>query len=160
MKRYLLSLFLFMVGYACLSAQTNDSIEVRRAFGGYLFYQSGHRLSMSELINTLEVNTEAWTMAKSAQKTNLLSGILGGVGGACIGWQLGAAMAGSKANWAVAGVGAGLIVIAYPISLSSNKKLMRAVGLYNATKSATSFWHDSELRLQISDEGLGLALSF
>lgn len=160
MKRYFLFLFLFMMGYTCLSAQSNDTIEVRPAFGGYSFYQSGHRLSMSELVNALEVNTDAWSMARSAQTTSVIANIMGGIGGACIGWQLGAAMAGRKANWTVAGVGAGLIVIAYPISLSANKKLKQAVGLYNATKSTTSFWHNSELRLQISDEGLGLALSF
>lgn len=160
MKRLLFSLFLLVMGCAYMAAQTNDTIEVRRVFGGYSFYQSGQRLGLSQLVNTLEANTEAWSMAKSARTTNVMASILGGVGGAFVGWQLGAAMSGAKANWTMAGVGAGLIVIAYPISLSSNKKLMRAVGMYNATKSATSFWHDSELRLQISDEGLGLALSF
>lgn len=43
-------------------------------------------------------------------------------GGALIGYTAGSAIAGNKANWAVAGIGAGLIGIAIPINIADKRR--------------------------------------
>lgn len=86
--------------------------------------------------------------------------ILGMAGGAMVGWQLGAALAGGDANWTVAGIGAGLIVVTFPITKSYNKKVNQAVEIYNESYKKTSFWQRSELKLGFTGNGVALALRF
>lgn len=69
-------------------------------------------------------------MQKAKRKSGLLTP-LGYVAGALIGWPLGTAIAGGKPEWGMAGVGAGLIVAAIPLSNSYSRNARRAVSIYN-----------------------------
>ena len=118
------------------------------------------RLKMNQLVKTLEPNEIAYMEIKAAQTTYVLSMILGFTGGFLIGWPVGAALGGGEPNWAMAAVGAGLIVVTIPISNKFNKQAKSAVDNYNSGLVTSSFWDKNELNFTVSDNGVGLTLRF
>ncbi|MAU26781.1 MAG: hypothetical protein CMH45_05175, partial [Muricauda sp.] len=90
-----------------------------------------------------------------------LSSIMGFVGGGLVGWPVGTAIGGGDANWALAGVGAGLIGVSIPISSSANKKTKQAVDVYNSSLGTTTFIeYKPQLKLIANGNGFGMSLSF
>jgi hypothetical protein len=139
---------------------TSDSILINKTFGVYQFYQGNTRLNMSQLVNTMKPNERAWQLAKKAQSTNALGTIIGFAGGALIGWPLGTALAGGDPEWVMAGIGAGLIVVAIPLSQKFNRQIKQAVSTYNSSLRGNSFWDKNELRVLMKGDGVGLVLNF
>ncbi|WP_111310072.1 hypothetical protein [Confluentibacter sediminis] len=101
--------------------------EVKKVFGGYKYSQNGENLRMGELVKIMEPNPQAFELIKKAQSNNTITYILVITSGGLIGWQTGTNSAGGDANWTLAGIGAGLIAIGIPISLSVDKKKKQAV---------------------------------
>lgn len=142
-------------------AQTpNDSITIKKVFGGYQFYQGEQRLNMNQLVKTMKSNDYAYQKIKSARSTYTLASIIGGVGGFMVGWPLGTAIGAGKPNWTMAGIGAGLIVVSIPISQNFNKKAKQAVDIFNGGIQTSSFWDKNELKLTMIGNGIGLTLNF
>lgn len=112
---------------------TADTISIKKVSGAYQFYQGDNRLNTKQFKNRVKPNEQAYRFVKSAQTTSAVSTILAYAGGFMIGWPIGTALAGGDPNWAIAGVGAGLIVVAIPIGQKSKKQIRRAVNIYNAT---------------------------
>ena len=139
---------------------TRDSILINKIFGGYQFYQGNTRLNMNQLVNIMKPNERAWQLAKKAQSTNTLGTITGFAGGALIGWPLGTALAGGDPEWLMAGIGAGLIVVAIPLSQKFNKQVKQAVDVYNAPLRESSFWDKRELKFSVTGNGAGLVFNF
>lgn len=162
-KQILLVVAFLLTGITFAAGQTADPIRCEKVFGGYSFHQGGQRLTMRQLVDAMEHNEQAYQTIKSARSSTVIANILGGVGGAMIGWQLGAAVAGGEPNWAVAGIGAAVIVVAIPISSGANKKAKQAVDLYNSglnDNRATSFWDRTDVRLCLSGNGMGMVMYF
>lgn len=161
MKKYLLFFILIVLSISASYAQSaSDSITAKKVFGGYQFIQDEHPLTVKQLMVSLENNQEAYQIIKSAKGAYDLSNILAGAGGFCIGYPLGTAMGGGEPNWTMAGIGAGLVLIAIPISISFNKRALKAVNIYNQDFRETSFWEDKELKLSLTGNGVGLKLIF
>ena len=139
---------------------TRDSILINKVFGGYQFYQGNTRLNMSQLVNTMKPDERAWQLAKKAQSTNTIGTIIGFAGGALVGWPLGTALAGGDPEWIMAGIGAGLIVVAIPLSQKFNKQVKQAVSTYNSSLRGNSFWDKNELKILMKGNGVGLVLNF
>ena len=160
-KRKLLSAMLFTICLNFSFGQTaSDSISVKKVFGGYKFYQGEKKLSMSELVNIMQPNVQALKEIKSAQSASTLATIISGAGGALVGWPIGTAAGGGKANWVMAGIGAGLIIVSIPISPSFNRHSKQAVSTYNNGLKANSFWDKNELKFSLTKNGVGLTLKF
>jgi hypothetical protein len=139
----------------------NDTIEVVKVFGGVAFYQNNYGLKMKEVIPIIRVNDEAYVKIQNARSKKTIADILGIAGGLLIGWPVGIIIAGGEPNWVSATIGAGLVIIAIPISLSSHKDAREAVGIYNRSiGSTTSFWDKSELNFSLGQNGIGLMLTF
>ena len=77
-----------------------------------------------------------------------------------VGWQIGAALGGGDPNWALAGIGAGLIVVYIPISQKFNKQAKTAVDTFNGGLKTSSFWDNNELGIGLTGNGVGLSLRF
>ncbi len=157
MKHKILSLIILV--FATLTV-TGQQIETKKVFGGHQFLQNGKSLKFSEMESMMKSNTEAYQLIKSAKTNNGMAMVLGGVGGALIGWPLGTAMGGGEPNWTLAGIGAGLVVVSIPISSKANKKALKAVAIYNANLNATSSYFKPEFNLSLSSTGVGLVMSF
>ena len=156
------ALFAFFAAcFLCATAVCQDApneITIRSNFWGMQFYQNNKRLSTRELVKAMEPNAEAYKQIKSANGKNTLAGILSTAGGFMIGWPIGTSMGGGQPQWALAGVGAGLVAVGIPLSISANKKTKSAVALYNeGLKSTVS---TNELRFNFKGNSLGLVFSF
>ena len=111
-----------------------DAVEIRKVFGGYQFYHEGKQIKLTQLEDLLRSNEQAYQQIKSSRSSRTISAILGYAGGFMIGWPLGTAIVGGKPNWALAGAGAGLAAVSIPISASANRKMKKAVSIYNSTQ--------------------------
>ena len=76
---------------------------------GNSIFQEGKRLTVAQLAETMEGNSEAYSIINNARSTNTIGILIGGAGGFMIGYPLGAAVAGGDPNWLLAGIGAGLV---------------------------------------------------
>ena len=161
MKKILLVLTLLTTSLAFSFGQSAaDSITIKQEFGGSQFCQDGKRLNMSQLGEELQFNEQAYKEFKGAQANYVISSIIGGAGGFMVGWTLGTAIAGGEPNWALAGIGVGLIVVSIQIMKTSNKQRKRAVDIYNGGLETSSRWEKTELRLAMTGNGVGLTLRF
>ena len=161
MRKIAIIITLLTVAYSFTYGQVStDSITMKKVTGGYQFYQGDKILNMSQLVNTMKLNEEAYKQIKSAQSTYTLVSIIGGVGGFMIGWPIGTALAGGEPNWTMAGIGAGLVVVSIPISQGFNKKAKQAVDTFNGGLKTSSIWDKSELKLSMTGNGIGLTFRF
>ncbi len=142
------------------SQASRDSIQYKKINGDLRFYQDGNRLRWFEVADFMEPNPQAYQAMKSARSTRAQGTIIGGAGGFMAGWAIGGAIGGGEFDLATLGIGAGLIVVALPLSAASNKKAISAVTLYNRGLQSSSFWERSELRFSMNGNGAGFTLRF
>ena len=161
MKRITIIISLLLVSLTFTFGQTvSNPISMKKAFGGYQFYQGTKRLTMNGLVLSMKPNEQAYKEIKSAQSTYTMAMIFGYAGGFMVGWPIGTAIGGGDPNWVMAGIGAGLIVVAIPLSQNFNKKAKTAVDTYNEGLQPSSFWNKRELKLSMTGNGVGLTLRY
>lgn len=161
MKRVAIILTLLVASISFTFGQSGtDPITLKKVTGGYQFFQADKMLTANQLVNAVKSNEQAYTIIKTAKSSYSFASVLGFAGGALVGWPLGTAMGGGEPEWAMAGLGAGLILIAIPISQNFNKKAKEAVDLYNGGLKESSFWDKNELRVTSTRDGVGLTLVF
>ena len=156
-KSLIISIFLIFSVSASFSQTTQDSITIK----GNRFYQNGEVLSMPQLSNILSANPSAYKMIKEARSSASFAGILSCAGGFLIGYPLGTAIGGGEPKWAMAGIGAGLLIIAIPISSGANKKAKKAVRLYNKSlKPITYQKPKTSFCIENTKNGIGIVMRF
>ena len=153
-------LVLFTLLLLAVSTGQAQQIEIKKVLGSQQYLQDGKVLRMKDFVNQLESNPEAFEYAKKTKSNASAANTLAFIGGALIGWPLGTALGGGEPNWALAGIGAGVIVVAIPLNSGANKNGTKAVELYNAGLSSTSYFTRPELKIGSMSSGLGLSLSF
>ena len=154
------SLFIAFVTL-CLSFSYGQSpITMEKKFGGYQFYQDQQMLKMPQLVNIMQSNQAASIEIKKAKSSNTWSTVFACAGGFMVGWPLGTAIGGGEPEWAMAGIGAGLIVVAIPIANKANKHAKNAVDIYNGGISANTGSNKFELNCTFTGNGIGLVLNF
>lgn len=158
MKRTILILLMTVTGLNLCSSQ---NIEAEKVFGGYKFTQNGNKMTMGDLVKTMEPNEQAYDLMKKARSNNIIASVIGFAGGGLIGWPIGAALGGGEPNWALAGIGAGLVVVSIPISSSASKKAKQAVDLYNASLNSTSMnGLRTDFEFIANGNGIGISMTF
>jgi hypothetical protein len=141
------------------AAEKYGKIQIEQRGMGYRYFIDGKPLLPNELPVILQTNSEAYEKYRSARSTAILATVFSSAGGFLIGYPLGTALGGGEPNWAIAGVGAGLVVIAIPITQSANKKANEAVKTYN--KGLQDFLvKNTEIKLGITAHGIGLRIKF
>mgnify|MGYP000103120094 FL=1 len=161
MKKTLLLLVLFTVSIFTSNAQDSSmKIESKKVFGGYVYKQNDKYLSSQQMLELMKNNAEALKLIKSANTSKTWGMILGGAGGALIGFPIGTAIGGGDAKWELAGAGAALLLIAIPISKSYNKKSKKAVDMYNSGFSSTANQFKPSFNLNIKGNNIGLTMTF
>lgn len=79
-----------------------QKIEMKTTAMGYKFTQNGDKLSWKELLNVTESNEEAYQLIKKGKSQNIISAIIGFVGGGFIGVPLGKSLTNQDPNWTLA----------------------------------------------------------
>ena len=150
-----------MLAFATITLCNAQKIEVKKVFGGYKYMQNDKSMTIGKLARVLESNADASQLISKARTNNTLASILSGAGGALIGFPIGTSLGGGDPNWALAGIGAGLVVVAIPISSSAFKKANQAVEIYNASLNETSFYHfKPQVNIIANQNGIGLSMNF
>lgn len=158
MKNSILALSIALSIVTICNAQ---QIEMEKVFGGYKYSQKCNTMTMKDLVNTMKSNQQAFQLIKKAQSNNTLASIIGFAGGGLIGWPIGTALGGGDANWALAGIGAGLVAVAIPLSSGVNKNAKAAVELYNASLKSTSYQEfKPKFKIIANTSGIGLCMNF
>ncbi len=158
MKKITLTLTLVLITITFCNAQ---KIDIEKVFGGYKYTQNDELMSIGDLASIIKSNTSAFELMNKGRTNRSLAAVLGFAGGGLIGWPLGTSLGGGDANWTLAGIGAGLVIIGIPISSSANKKINQAVELYNASLNSTSCNEfKPEFKIIANVNGVGLSMNF
>jgi len=159
MKKFTVIIAFLAISIASAFGQsTADSITMKKEFGGQQFYQHGYRLNIKQLTSVIKTDEQAYKELRSAKAVYTTAMIFSYAGGFMVGWPIGTAIGGGEPNWVLAGIGAGLIVVAFSLSKSSNKKSLQAVDTYNSGLGKSAFWDKRELKLSMTGDGIGLIL--
>lgn len=158
--KHLITLFLIMIGALSLKAQVKgDTIRITSSFWGLSVEQGEQKLSLKQAEKIMEPVPKAALNMKKARTNNTIAIILAFAGGAAIGWPLGSAAGGGNPEWFLAGIGAGLIIVAIPISSSATKHAKQAASIYNKSIPKTSYYKWN-IDLNLSGSGIGIVFLF
>ncbi len=138
----------------------SDTISLVKGPGGMRFYKDWHEITMNQLIMKIKPNDKAYQLLNSARSSYTWGSILAYSGGFLIGYPIGAAISGKKPVWAMAGIGAGLVLLSIPIYRNYIKKTEQAIDTYNRGLQTTSFWDKNELNFSFTENGIGVTLNF
>jgi len=123
------------------------------------FHKNEEFLNVNQLLELMRNNPEAFMEMKRARSNSTLTSILGFAGGFMIGWPIGQSIGSGEANWGMAGIGAGLIVVSIPLYNSYKNHSTRAVNIYNEglmRQSKVNY----QLNLCFTGKNMGLVLRF
>ena len=157
MKRILFIGLLLLTVKTTFGQIKNDSIEIKKSLGT-VFRQNGKNLTPRQLLIITESNTEAYKEMKIAKSNFDASFVFGYAGGFLVGWPVGTAVAGGEPNWALAGIGAGLIAVSIPFSVAYTKHAKNAVRIYNGSRP-TAF-HNLDFKVGLTSNGIGIKMRF
>lgn len=158
-KLLILSLLIFCLQAVCHSQRNAESLTVKTSFFGWQFQHNGKKISPAAASELLLANDQSAAYMRSARSNNTMSQIVGSIGGFMVGYPVGTSMGGGKPNWALAGVGAGLIAVSVPFSIAANKNARNAVAAFNEPAQATS-WKKPAFRLGFTGSGMGVSMHF
>ena len=133
-------------------------MTVKKAMGA-VFTQYGKALKVRQLLEITQSNPEAFKVMKQAKSNFDVGYAFSFAGGALVGWTLGTALGGGEPNWAVAGVGAGLIGVSIPFSSAYAKHARNAVRIYNDKLNHVGM-QKVDVRFGLAGNGLALRLAF
>lgn len=142
------------------SQTSNDSITIKKIFGGCKFEQNGKTLTYSKMLEQMQSNPEAYNYMKKASDNVGVANIFGFAGSFLVGWPIGTAMAGGKPNWSLAGIGGALFCISIPISSSINKNAAKAVALYNGGQKSQTPSTSLDMKFKMKPDGLAFVVNF
>ncbi len=158
MKKLILCILITFVALSLFSQYPTDSILVKKRLGT-VFQQNGKNLTPRQLITITQLNQEAYTEMRIAKRNYDFGYILGFAGGFMVGWPIGTSLGGGDPNWALAAIGAGLIVVSIPFSSAYSKHAKNAVRIYNNSLK-TSYLLKPEFRIDLTYSGIGLKCTF
>ncbi len=157
-KILVLLALLFIPVFSAFGQSRTDSIEIKKGFGT-VFRHNGKNLTPKQLLDLTASNPDAYKEMQIAKSNHAAGSVFGFIGGFLVGWPLGTAIGGGDPNWALAGIGAGLLVISIPFSSAYTKHAKNAANLYNSGVSHSSL-HGPKLHIGMSGSGMGLRFSF
>ena len=153
MKKSILILMLAItsLGYA-------QKIMRKKKFLKYEFIQNDIPLSFGGVVRTLHKNEEAYQLAKSARNFYIASRYTGFAGGFAIGYGI---FMKEETNWKLIGIGAGFIAVSISLEIISDKKIKKALNIYNSSISTTAISHfKPSYQFIVSNKGLGFGIKF
>ena len=135
-------------------------LTVKNTFWGIRIIQNNKKHTLNEAKKIMEPNEEAYKVLSSAQTNDMFAGLLGVIGGALIGWNLGEAISGKDPNWTLSAVGGVAIIGSIPLTTAAVKKTKHAAEIYNAGLKTTFYKPTTDLKFGIAAGRLGLQLVF
>lgn len=126
---------------------------------GQAYIYRGIRIKLKEILPIVENNSAAYQLAKHAYNKSSNSRVVGFIGGFLVGFQLGRYITGTEPNWIVGSIGGALVVAAIPLRKSADRKMQKAVQIYNKGLEEETL-AGYKLEVAGSPYGFGLRLRF
>ena len=159
MKSWIIIFLLLINSGNTFSQEINAPLNLRNGFFGWQFYRGEQKLKPREVAELLQADVEAAKLFSKGRSSYTVSTIIGSIGGAMLGYTLGTYLGGGDANWTVGGIGAGLTVVALPLSISATSKVRKALVLYN-DRQRTGTLPNHQWKLMLTGNQLGLVCRF
>jgi hypothetical protein len=153
----LLSTICCFITFTGLCQTRTDSIEIKKSFGT-VFRQQGRNLTPQLLTDIVKNDPEAYKEMQQAKTNHTVATVFNYAGGFLVGYPLGTTLAGGKANWKLAGIGAGLLAISIPFTAGYTKHAVKAINNYNS--SVVTSLNKLDVKLRLSGQGLCMQLRF
>lgn len=116
---------------------------------------NGVRIKPDQVKSILSVNSEALKLYKSGRSLYIVGQVIAYPSAFCLGYDLGARLAGGKGNGAVLGIGVGGTLVGLIMSFSGDAKMKSSVKLYNSKTENTASIH-----FGMTQTGVGLCMHF
>ena len=142
------------------TAGSSDFLSYEKDGGSWKAKQKGRELTQDELFFVLNSDYESAEYVGKFKTKNTIGAILGGFGGAFIGFPIGAAIAGGEPQWIMALAGVGVLAIAIPVGISAGKDIRKGVDVYNQNRGPSAQLQKPKLHIGGQQGGVGLALRF
>jgi len=158
MQKYLIVLLMMFSSLATFAQNSTDPITIEKKWRT-VFLQNGNRVNPRQMVDITSVNPDAYRVMKLAKSNHDASMMFGSLGVFFIAMPIGASVFSFDPNWAMAGVGAGLVAVAIPFSVKYTKQAKSAVSIYNGSIKTTS-QVSVGFNMAFSSSGLGLRMTF
>lgn len=143
-----------------LNAQNSNELIIKDSLRGFPLKQNGKVLTVAHLTKIFADNPNAREEFKAAKVNNDFGMVLGFTGGFLIGWPLGQAIGGGEPIWAMAGVGAGLLILSIPLGSAFKKRTLNAVDIYNNGLAEITEKEKVSFHLENTSSGIGIIMKF
>lgn len=153
--KYLLSVTIILFALKSSFAQEKPVITLDK---GYI-KSNGQTISAKQAAALMAKYPEAQKYMYAAKSDQAGANFLLFLGGGLIGFPIGTQIAGGDANWTLAGIGGGLILVALPFIGNFKQKAQIAIKLYNEADPQAYRWKP-HMSLGVLEAGLGIRLSF
>lgn len=153
-NKLLITLMFLLLPFVQLLAQ-NQPIEQRKS----AFYLENRVLKPRNMLELMKDNPAALEEMKKAKANSDAASVFAFLGGGLIGWTLGGLIGPEPPTWGLAAAGAGLILVALPLSSSYVKRASKATEIYNSSLKQTGH-QPVKVNLGLSDHGFGLTMKF
>jgi hypothetical protein len=100
------------------------------------YRQNGNVLDRDSMLTELALEPDAKPDVDQAKALSTISLVLAGVGGALVGWQLGAWAGGEDVDWRIAAAGGATIAVALPLAFWADSSVGAAVESHNRSLSS------------------------
>ena len=160
-KKSIIFLFGLFLCFSVGGQTVKDSIFIVKSGGNTSYVQAGENLTLKKMKYVMRSNGEALNYLKKGKGSSVFASVLGYAGGFLIGWPIGTALGGGQANWTMALIGCGVVLVAIPIASGANTNVRKAIDSYNKDRSVSStIFNDYDLKLGVTQNGIGLILKF
>jgi hypothetical protein len=153
----LISLFILGVSISFVT-NAQSPVTYEKGFGGYKFSQNGKAITPKIMSDIYKEVPAAATLMNKAKVNYNFAMVLGYAGGFLVGYPLGSALGGGEPEWALAGIGAGLIILAIPINKTFTKNAIKATDIYNNRTSTETTSYN--INIGPTNYGYGLTFNF
>lgn len=124
------------------------------------FYQNNEKLSTSLLQEVVVKSPEAVSEMKRARRNYLTAVALNTLGSFMVAYPVASSvLSGSKINWKLTGLGAGMLVVGIPLSKIATKHAVNAAEIHNRRVGKPTGYRNN-LKLNFAPTGAGLSWTF
>ncbi len=167
-RRLILAMVLSVIWIPSAAFTQNDSmhvspesITINKSFWGNKYYQGESQLKGNDLEEALSASPEAIAEYQRSKTPKTVSTVFAVVGGACIGWPCGEAIAGKEdPAWTLAYVGAGLVLVGSYFEYKAIGFQEGAIEMYNDELESSSEISRIRFEYALGPTGMWIVMRF
>jgi hypothetical protein len=156
MNKALITFIILITTFGCVQSQikSDSLVKIKNAF-----FMDGKPLTYKQVVELVKDYPEAVRALKKAKANHDAAIAFGYIGGFFLGYPLGQAIAGGEPAWALAGAGAGSLLIALLFQIAYNMQAKKAIRIYNSGLNQLSLNYNASVNFCITMNGLSVIMN-